>query len=64
MTNGIVTCTECLRRLLETGEGIGDADQEYEVGNRAKNGMGHALYFTHKGKLSLCAAKRRMETVK
>lgn len=53
-----VTCRECLERLeVVTDYEKGDrARDSYEVRNRARDEMGHAIYFDDDGKVALCAA--------
>ncbi len=56
-----VTCERCQARLAEcpTNEhGFPLADHVFAVGNPARPDMGHALYFTHDGRVALCAAPR------
>ncbi len=45
-----VDCPRCLTRLSNS--------DGYEHGNQAKPSMGHAMYFTHMGRVALCIAKQ------
>jgi len=51
-----ITCDRCSSRLAELD--TRRAEEVYEVGNRAKPGMGHQYYFDSTGRIALCAAKR------
>ncbi len=57
----LVTCGTCNSRLAECPKnehGFPLADHIYTVGNRARNEMGHAMYFTYTGRIALCNAKK------
>jgi len=53
----MITCKQCLEREKEL-KGT-RADQIYDVGNPAKEEMGHAMYFTNDGKITLCIARKK-----
>lgn len=57
-----VTCQNCVDRLKEcpTNEhGFPLAENVYWVGNIARPMMGHSIWFSEEGRVSLCAADRR-----
>jgi hypothetical protein len=61
-----VTCEWCRKALDEcpTNEhGFPLAGERFDVGNPARADMGHAMYFTSRGRLALCHA-RRLEVTK
>jgi hypothetical protein len=50
-----VTCPQCIERRSElAGRRAGDV---YEVGNPARDEMGHAMYHASDGRTALCVAK-------
>jgi hypothetical protein len=55
----MVTCDACINRLDELDRDNQRAADVYEVGNHAKDQMGHAMFFASDGRTALCIAKKR-----
>lgn len=52
-------CEQCQARIEALKAAGRRASELYEVGNPARNQMGHEMYFSTEGRTSLCSAKRR-----
>ena len=55
----MVTCDRCAVRETELRGNGQRASDVYDVGNPAREQMGHAMYFASDGRTALCAAKVR-----